>query len=288
LRCHAPLPDAQRAILGVPAIDGLVYGSVMHRSPPAPVGVDCDACHGDSDGVLRSGKVPSTRALAAHPIRHDPSLADERLCARCHEFPFQRHRPLFPFSVSENPSQATVSEWRAAHAGATTTRRCQDCHMGRHGHAFPGAHDPAFVRDAVSVCVVDDGDGHVTVRWSTDGVGHRLPTGDPFRHLLLEVCADPDCHTTTAQVRVGRRVETTADSWQIAEDTTLPAGVGATPTVTSTTVATAGTPRAWRLWMRFGERVLEPKLAKADIGYILRSGTVCPTGDPACCSPSSP
>jgi hypothetical protein len=40
--------------------------------------------------------------------------------------------------------------------------------------------------------------------------------------------------------------------------------------------------------MRFGERVLEPKLAKADIGYILRSGTVCPTGDPACCSPSSP
>ena len=62
-------------------------------------------------------------------------------------------------------------------------------------HLFRGAWDVELLRRSPHVDVVDgvglgDGvDGRALVLRSVD-VGHHFPTGDLFRHLTVEVCAD--------------------------------------------------------------------------------------------------
>ncbi|MEZ4318745.1 MAG: hypothetical protein R3F61_14625 [Myxococcota bacterium] len=267
LECHAPRPEQQVSLLGHVARAG-----VLQQLDPAPApgvwqdGVDCATCH-VRDGRIRTANAPSEAASAMHDLVHDPSLATEAACEGCHEFAFQRHTPRLPFAYGDALAQSTVTEWRASRAHAEG-RTCQDCHMGEHGHGFPGAHDEDLVREAVRVTAVRRG-GDLVVGVSAPGVGHAVPSGDPFRRLELHVCADAACSETTAVAWFLRTLERTATSWQTDRDLRVP--VDGTREVS---VAIPPGARAWQLLVRYGDRRFEPDLPDAEVGYVLAQGDI--------------
>jgi hypothetical protein len=123
-------------------------------------GVGCTACHLD----------------------HERPTAE--VCEGCHEFVGPTMAPVL--ELAGDLLQSTVSEWRASPAAAAG-ETCVSCHHD--GHRFRGAHDADFVRGALVVTVEPEA---LELR-TTSALGHRLPTGDPFRRLEVERCADPSC-----------------------------------------------------------------------------------------------
>ena len=157
---------------------------------------------------MRDGVVLGSRELprAPHPVRVDPGLKTG-LCAGCHEFPFAVPRGK-GFVLVDAPMQSTFTEWRKAEQPA-----CSSCHLAQ-GHAFPGGHDVALVRRSLEVQVVGD-----ELELSTAGVGHRFPTGDVFRRLMIEVSEPGQRWRRVGSL--GRRFE----GMKLVEDTTLEPGV---------------------------------------------------------------
>ncbi|REG27728.1 hypothetical protein ATI61_10963 [Archangium gephyra] len=62
-------------------------------------------------------------------------------------------------------------------------------------------------------------------------VGHRVPTGDPFRRLRLRLCREPACASPIATRFLMRRFEIRGDGWTLGEDTTVPVETASTPPV---------------------------------------------------------
>ncbi|MEW5851790.1 MAG: multiheme c-type cytochrome [Myxococcota bacterium] len=143
-------------------------------------GVSCAACH------VRNGE--------AHG--NNPVL-DENLCAQCHEFAFLEEHPLNRGQLS----QGTVREWLES----GSTRTCVDCHMPEGSHAFPGAHDVEMLQRALTVDVERLGDICV-ISLAATRVGHRVPTGDLFRRVDVELHGELHSELLTS---LGRTLETT-------------------------------------------------------------------------------
>ncbi|TNE92434.1 MAG: hypothetical protein EP330_01910 [Deltaproteobacteria bacterium] len=269
LGCHAPSPDSQRARLG-----GLATPGVVHRLPAAEPGdawswgVHCETCHLDERGVLRSAGSPSEAATVAHDIAADPALTDGRLCAECHEFPFQLHTPRWPFAYGSTPAQETITEWKQSTAAAAG-RGCVDCHFAE-GHASPGAHTPELVRGALQFSV-ERRDELVHVEVRAPGAPHRIPTGDPFRRILIRACADEACTEVLAERTMRRRFEADATSWILALDTTVGPETPTEPAVTSFDLHAPGA-RFWRADYRFGDRRFEDRLPPEEVGFVVASG----------------
>lgn len=273
LGCHAPAPDQQIARLGRPAVAGVIH-ALPSAEPGArwADGVDCAACH-LRDGVVLSARPVTELAASMHPTRHAPELSDERACAGCHSFPFQLHTPPWPFAYGDTPAQDTIEEWRGS-AAAARGEGCQDCHMGARGHGFPGAHDPALVRGAVHVEAWREPDGLVRARISAPDAPHRIPTGDPFRRLLLEACADADCAEVLAKVTVRRLFTPTDTSWRLVEDRSLPPTRPDAPSHLDLTLGPAPLASTWRLSYRFGDARFEPDLPPEAVGYLIATGSI--------------
>jgi hypothetical protein len=178
IHCHAPLPDQKAAIAAnrdwyrsMDPRSGIVAGSVEKRPEPlSERGVDCAACHW-REGHILAGQAGG----AAHPVVAEPALASGEMCLGCHDFamPVTVDGQTVPTTVA---MQETGAQWRTWGGG----RSCVDCHLA--GHAFPGAHDRAFLARSVAVALRD---GALHLR--AVGVGHRLPTGDLFRRITVEV-----------------------------------------------------------------------------------------------------
>jgi hypothetical protein len=67
----------------------------------------------------------------------------DAMCARCHEFPFQNHTPNGPFTLGDEPAQATFSEWRASSApGRGDT--CATCHAQEYADWKGSVHSKAL------------------------------------------------------------------------------------------------------------------------------------------------
>ena len=137
------------------------------------------------------------------------------MCAGCHEL-----------DVGELPVQSTYSEWKAGPFAEVTP--CQSCHMppdpmvtnaadsqafptaplgvvagwlrppgavNRHQFLGPRTPDGGMLESAAALFVetgVADGVLTATVRTRNTGPGHAIPTGEPMRHLVLEVTATCD------------------------------------------------------------------------------------------------
>ncbi len=269
LECHAPLEVSQKARLGVPAVAGNI-----HRLPTAPPGeawnegVNCAACH------LREGSVLSSRPspAAPHPITVEPGLSDGSLCQQCHEFTFQNHTPKAPFSKGDTPAQATFSEWQSSNAAAEGTG-CVDCHMGPVGHRFPGAHTPSLVKSALRVEVVRR-KREVTATLSAPHAPHRIPTGDPFRRLVLEICDDESCENPTVSHTLRRVFAPNETTWELVEDRTLPPETTDTPSVRTWTFLVKGRPRHWRLRYFYGDPQFESQLPAAEVSTTIDEGII--------------
>jgi hypothetical protein len=228
---------------------------------PRTAGLECLSCHGVPE---QPDAIRSTRRLAsAEPRGHatvvDPAFAVTS-CARCHEFttpvPDSLHRG--PVVYSRQPLQSTVSELRL-HAPRA---RCSDCHDV---HRASGAHDPAMVQKAVTVSARAISDGvELTVR--VLGTGHRFPTGDPFRRLVLTVCDDRPCDRPIARKTIGRGFALVDGVWAPVRDHTLRDG--------ESRVLRFPRARFWRAQLFYGDPALEAKLPASEVSLELAAGHV--------------
>lgn len=259
-------------------------------------GSDCKSCHPGEwaewetsrHAVARSNPVfEASYARIEHPwclTCHSPlgeggvgclschSGPEPTDCATCHEFPFQNHAPSTPFSLSANPSQETVSEWRTSTAAAAGVG-CTDCHMGERGHRFPGAHEPSMLRGFLKLEARLLGD-EVEVRATAPGAAHRVPTGDPFRRIEVSLATDAECTTVVGRTSLRRTIGRTETSWAISQDRTVPPETPTSAAERVLRVDVSGRPRFWCLDYRYGDRRFEPDLPDIEVGYRIATGTV--------------
>jgi hypothetical protein len=177
-------------------------------------GVGCAACH-LRDGAIVAARPPTAAAQEAHPILVEPRLLRAELCAGCHQFNW----PITtePLRYGPHPMQNTFAEWQ--HSGSAQT--CIGCHMND-GHRMTGGHDLERVRNALDVSVERPSPSLVRVVLRSRNVGHALPTGDPFRRLVLQLCASPSCTPQLNEIFFGRRFDGN-DHGRLIADTSVPA-----------------------------------------------------------------
>lgn len=144
-------------------------------------GVNCIACHVRGDVFFAKSKRPGS----PHNTQARASFGDDTFCAGCHQFNF----PIFSeddklAGYTELPMQATVEQFRSGPFAKTHT--CRDCHAtSPGGHSYPGSHDLAMLRQALSFQVCRNGERVETVLTNI-GAGHNVPTGDVHRHIVVK------------------------------------------------------------------------------------------------------
>jgi hypothetical protein len=214
VHCHAPLVE-QKAEIAARGHDG---------GPLAAEGVSCAACHLRNGETLAARKRPGS----PHKTRVVDGFGGPAFCGGCHQFNYPRFdgaRPDEVVGYTDHPMQATIAEHRAGPDGA---RACVSCHApagpdGAVGHRYPGAHDPDMLARAISVeaCVPPGGGLRVVVE--NRGAGHRAPTGDVHRHLVLRAWR-PSAPERLWERIFGRRFTPAAppdEGKVVVEDTTL-------------------------------------------------------------------
>jgi hypothetical protein len=177
------------------------------HSPEKPVasemasgqGVTCGACHNRSGGIATARPIP--QQVQAHRLVYDPGLTNGKTCERCH----QSDVPL-GFMVNQD----TMEEWRRA--GGNRKASCMQCHMrtdtGAFTHLFRGTRDAAFLRRYIPVSAefTSASGPALTITIGPVGALHSVPTGDPFRELVLSwVVRSPDRLVLSGERVFGRR-----------------------------------------------------------------------------------
>jgi hypothetical protein len=190
VRCHAPLREQAEPFVRY-LRERRLGASTLAIAPDASAreGIGCAVCH------VREGAVLTARPIetSEHPTRFEPLLRDARFCASCHQFRFERGRAL-----TEHVTQDTWREWRE-----TGEEDCRGCHMKRGSHLFPGAHDRELLARSIEVRAKGRA---LAIR--SIGVGHRMPTGDLFRHLVVQVERQSERGREWITIaRLGRRFE---------------------------------------------------------------------------------
>jgi hypothetical protein len=191
LSCHAPLESQQPTV-----VTGLSdLKPLTEISTPNPIfdpalqaeGVTCVVCHLEEGALVGPHEVD-----APHATRADPQFAGADRCERCHQM------PLLPLTRADRPLADTHGEWKEWKRVTGRVETCTDCHMpeverasatgaptriGRR-HSFPGGWDDAFVKTGFELGEMTRGpDG---IRGTlTNLAGHRFPTADPSRALIL-------------------------------------------------------------------------------------------------------
>ncbi len=201
LNCHTPLENQQPTLIKeIPR--GRVEKAVQEKNPRydpefQKEAITCAACH-VRDGVILG---PFDDSVAPHPTQFDPSFRTTQVCYRCH-------------NVVSGPAQfyevgpcGTYAEYEGEFFMKEKGMICQSCHMplverpvaeggpirlGRR-HLWRGGHDPDMIKRAVAVQVRADppvpkpGEPvRVTATLINAGAGHKIPTGDPDRHVTVE------------------------------------------------------------------------------------------------------
>jgi hypothetical protein len=115
--------------------------------------------------------------------------------------------------------QDTLAEFRRA---GIAQRSGQACHRPRGSHRFPGGPDLDWLRQTVSLRVSRDRAQRLQVWLQAQGIGHQLPTGDPFRRLILDICRDPDCEELVLSFACGRCFASEGENKVLLRDTSLP------------------------------------------------------------------
>jgi len=252
--CHpaqaAAFEASRHAVAGELAIFTVSEGNAKtawcatcHR--PAPRGLDCTSCHAAGDAI-RTWRPPTRAARSAHAIVVDAAPP----CARCHEFNTPLPDHLDPVVYSDQPLQRTVTE-----AGGA---RCVDCHDP---HTPRGSHDAAMLRRAVAISARATRDATI-IRIAAQRVGHRFPTGDPFRRVVIAVYGDGPAPLATATI--GKQLALVAGVWAPVRDRTLADGE----------VREIRLPRAtrWTAVYAYGDPRFERALPASEVSIELAGG----------------
>lgn len=207
VNCHAPLTTQQAAL-------------AVGDHARADQGVDCAACHVRRGAIVSARKRPGS----PHATVEEPTFGTPAFCADCHQFSFPvlHERTGAAVAFTAHPMQTTVASFRAGpYAGERAG--CLACHGSRHGHAFPGAHDPDMLASALEVRWCRDGE---LLQLAIDNVaaGHTVPTGDIHRHMNLRVWRS-SAPEAMFEAFLGRRFEPAPDGGKATTwDSTLPPG----------------------------------------------------------------
>jgi hypothetical protein len=185
--------------------------------PRVAEGVGCAGCH------ERGGRMVSTRRAegSPHATVPDPAFGSPEFCAGCHEFNFpvlgERGRLV---RYTDEPMQATVSQWRASGREAA----CADCHgASPAGHAFRGSHDPDLVASAIEVEMCRRA-GAIEVELENRGAGHNVPSGGVHRRMVLRAWRSSAPERLAERV-IGRRFRPLSGGGkQTLADTTISLG----------------------------------------------------------------
>jgi D-alanyl-D-alanine dipeptidase len=180
-------------------------------------GVNCVTCHVREGGIHSA----TSSGLQFHPWSKDQRLKKAEFCAGCHQFNFNKtvdgHAFLTPLTV-----QNTYNEW-LAYRGKGGRKTCQGCHMPDGKHTFQGAHTEAVLAGGIDLKVKAEARGYAFIL-QPKNVGHRVPTGDLFRHLTLEVAEGQEFKTiATIGRKYGVRVDDQTGNavQELKEDTSL-------------------------------------------------------------------
>jgi hypothetical protein len=252
LSCHAPLEAQQPTrVTGLSGIDPPT--EVSHANPLFDTtlqqeGVTCVACH------LKDGALEGPHEVAApHPTRFVVDFAGADRCERCHQIV----PPPFPFSRSDRPLTDTHAEWKEWKKLTGRSETCTDCHMpqierssalgapvrtGRK-HTFPGGWDDDLVRAGVDMGEVRYVGGNIQVPL-TNLSGHRFPTGEPARSLIVEATVyDGDgMELEQLETRIERRVKLPVGK-ELGDNTLAPSEVR----IVSIPVSASHVHKVWRI-----------------------------------------
>jgi len=202
--CHTPLAR-QQALLSTASGD--VRRPTQQENPSFDAtlreeGITCLTCHWRPEGIASV----NPDAQAPHALVFAPELKTEQTCTVCHQAVARLDDTLVC-------TFDTGQEWRAASPGKT----CVECHMPRvtrpmavggpvregGRHLWPGGllskrplspeeqalfadwKPGARVRLSLSAMVKPGEEALVEVYLEHAGAGHRVPTGDPERFLLV-------------------------------------------------------------------------------------------------------
>ncbi|NOY91554.1 MAG: hypothetical protein GXP55_10160 [Deltaproteobacteria bacterium] len=205
VRCHTPLSDQQpRLVVGLDEdrverpryVDNPRYDADLQDEA-----ITCAVCHVRDDGVILG---PFGDTDAPHPVARSARLRDGQVCLDCHqaEVRYDQAGLLCAFG--------TGREWQAS-SYAREGRACPSCHMpeverplasgrparrtGRHwfgGSLIPKRPDlesqvaplRAVYGSGVDVSLRRR-DGQLELVVENTRAGHRVPTGDPERYVLV-------------------------------------------------------------------------------------------------------
>lgn len=260
--CHAPLPEQVKALAGTRGIRG-------GDSPLVDEGVNCAVCH-IRNGAILSAHEPSAAGQRAHPMRRVPALGTSEFCGGCHQFNFPR--PGLPVRYSQQPMQDTLAEWRRTEQ----KKECQDCHMPGGGHTFPGGHDIPFLRNTLQVHITPKGH-RLQIDLQANGAGHRVPTGDPFRRLQLQLLSNEQATVPLSTYSLGRRFRNPPngdkDTWVLIQDLSIPPPTQDGTAVRSFTAPALGA-KYFRLLFSYPAPSSRPDLQGDDVAVEVLRGAV--------------
>jgi len=224
-RCHLPLQVQHRQLIAPSADDSLVNSERVPNPNWSPSlqseGIGCVACH------VREGVILGSRNLdAPHPVRKSTELTQSKGCATCHQY---------AWPGADLPIYDTYGEWSRSNY-AQVGLQCQDCHMAPvAGSATPGGKpshaDHSFNPrhgEGLSVHLKLPPEGATrgteltgSLRVQNTGAGHAIPTGSPFKTLVIAVelvDSKGKAIGKGASFRFGRTVEKEAPYKTIADN----------------------------------------------------------------------
>lgn len=193
LVCHTPLENQSPVILS--SASGQ-YHDLSSRPNPKfdpqlqQEGVTCASCH-VKDGVIY-GPYRKKDMNSPHPVAYADKFTSKSLCQQCHEVPSKT------FSVM---SEGICSTGMESDKGIWAARGfvCQDCHMpaitrplmtgypAREGkkHLWPGGYSTTQLQKVFTFKAHKQKE-QLFITITNSGAGHKAPTGDPDRFIILD------------------------------------------------------------------------------------------------------
>lgn len=193
LVCHTPLENQAPVILS--SESGQFHDL---KSTPNPrfdqelqqEGVTCASCH-VKDGIIY-GPYQQASMNAPHPVAYDEKFTSKQICSQCHEVP-SKSLSLMNEGICSTGMESDSGIW------AARGFICQDCHMSavtrplmagyppRPGrkHLWPGGYSSKQLNKVFSFKAEQKKD-ELTITITNSGAGHKAPTGDPDRFIVLD------------------------------------------------------------------------------------------------------
>ena len=225
LNCHTPLLN-QVETIAVDVRNRSTSDPVLTKNPRADAvlrseAVTCAVCH-VKDGYIVG---PYGNTNAPHPVKRDEKLLTVDTCAACHQ-------ATAAYTDTLVCTFDTATEWKES-PYAKQGRGCSSCHMpaverplvaggpvrtARH-HFFGGGlipktlgQPPAPNRSGLTVEVLSASRTaaglDVPVRLTNAYAGHKLPTGDPERHMRIDLDLMTGGRVVESRsIRIGQRWE---------------------------------------------------------------------------------